>query len=191
MNGYWAEFASSWPAFPKWKGHVLCAGRMGNVILSSVPWWLSTSKTSTCTRSSSSIIWCLQHRHCCLENGIHSHGNWETIGFTFKRWYLRLRVTRWRYKKWDNIWTIQLLEPLKEASGIWIASPRQWSLYPKFFILSISVSFIISCTGQHDPQISFKDWKIQSALGDDTFISWLFSNQQVILPGDSMEWYRD
>jgi len=119
----------------------------GNVILSSVHGRLTTSKTFTCIQSSSPIALCAKHRNRRLDNGIHRLGNWETIGYTPKNRYSRLREMRWRDGKQDNIWKIKQLEPQKVSSGIWNASLRQLLLYPIFFIPSILVCFSIWWTG--------------------------------------------
>jgi len=119
----------------------------GNVILSSVHGWLTTLKTFTCIQSRSPIALHVNHRNRRLEKGIHRCGNWETIGYTPKKWYSRLREMRRRDGKQDNIWTIEWLEPRKASSGIWNASHWWLLLYPIFFIPSISVCLSIRWTG--------------------------------------------
>ena len=115
----------------------------GNVILSSVRGQLTTSKTCTCTQSSSPIALCAMHRNCRLEEGSHPRGNWETIGYTSKRWDSHPREMRQRDGKQVNIWKIEWLEPQKASSGTLNAS-HQWLLsYLIFFILSILVCMII------------------------------------------------
>jgi len=121
----------------------------GNVILSSVHWWLTTLKTFLCIESRSPIALCANHQNRHLEKGIHCCGSWETIGYTSKTWYLRLREMRRQYGKQDNIWKIEQLEPQKVSSGIWNASLRWLLSYQIFFILHISVCVSVRWPGKH------------------------------------------
>jgi len=89
-----------------------------DVILSSVHARLTTSKTFTCIQSSSPIALCAKHLNCHLEKGIHPRDDWETIGYTSKRWYSRVREMRLRDGKQNNIGKIEWLEPQKASSGI-------------------------------------------------------------------------
>jgi len=119
----------------------------GNVILSSVHGRPTTSKTFTCIQSSNPIALCAKHRNRRLEKGIHRHGNWNTIGYTSKKWYSGLRERRRRDGKQDNICKIERLEPQKASSGIWNACLRRLLSYPICFIPSISVWSSIWWTG--------------------------------------------
>jgi len=118
-----------------------------NVIRSSVHGRLTTSKTFICIQSCRPIALCEKHGNRNLEIGIYCPGNWETIGYTFKKWYLRLRVKRWRDGKQENMWKNERLEHQKASSGIWNASLRRLLLYLIFIIPSIPVSLRIWCTG--------------------------------------------
>jgi len=121
--------------------------RCGTIILSCVQGRLTTSKTLICIQSGSPIGLCAKHQNCRLENGIHHHGNWDTIGYTSKwsNWWLR--EMWWRDMKQDNILKIQQLEPQPWPSGIWNVSLRQLSSHMMFSIPSISVCLGILWTG--------------------------------------------
>jgi len=97
--------------------------RCGNVVLSSVHGWLTTSKAFTCAWSSSPITQSRKHKNGCLEKGIHCDGNWQTIQYTSTRWYLQLGEIRRRDGKRHNIWRMQQLEGQMVSSWIWNTSP--------------------------------------------------------------------
>jgi len=112
--------------------------RCGNVILSSVHGWLTALKSVTCTQSSSPIALFVKHQNHCLEKVMHCLGNWETIGYTTKRWSLWLREMRWRDAKQDVIWMIlgtqgDEMERWEERSYldawvIWISESVLWTM---------------------------------------------------------------
>ena len=111
----------------------------GNVFMSSVHGWLTTSKTFTYIQSSSPIAPSAKHWNRHFEKGIYHPRNWETIGNTSTKWYSRLREMRQRNGKQDNIWKIERLKPQKVSSGIWNAPLQRVLSYPIFFIPSITL----------------------------------------------------
>jgi hypothetical protein len=103
--------------------------------------------SSSCTHSSSLVAQCVNHWNRCVQKGIHSGGNWNTIRYTSWRWFSRLRKIRQRDGLQDKMWMIKPLTSPKVSSGIWNASHQwQWS-YLILFIRSISVYWSIWWTG--------------------------------------------
>ena len=103
---------------------IVRAVRCGNVILSSLPGRLTTSKTFPCTRISSPIGLSGKHWIHQFEKGIHHYGNCDTIGYPAKRWCSQPGERWWRDRTLHNVWKIELLEPQKAYSGISNPSPQ-------------------------------------------------------------------
>jgi hypothetical protein len=111
-----------------------------NVMVLSLDWWLTVSKTVTITQSCSPIALCAKHRNACLEQAILHLRNRETISYRSKWWYWWLSEMRCRDGWHDNSWMLERMDSQIVLSGIWHA-PLRWPLsylspfYPSIFVL--------------------------------------------------------